>query len=95
MHFQQDFNKVSQKQFRGVCDQDCTVILLKVPSKWFLAMARVSLKGHSTYGPDPGTHYAARIQSPPDFGQFFEHAFYFYFFLRFMEQQRKQFLAYM
>lgn len=39
MHSQRDFNKVSQQQFRGVCDQDCTVILLKVPSKWFLATA--------------------------------------------------------
>lgn len=38
---------------------------------------RVSSKGHSTYGPDPGTHYAARIQSPPDFEQFSEHAFLF------------------
>lgn len=33
-----DPGKLSQQQFQ-VCDQDCTVILLKVPSKWFLATA--------------------------------------------------------
>lgn len=71
MHFQRDFNKVSQQQFRGVCDQDCTAILLKVPSKWFLATVvgsarRVTRHMAQILAP----HYAARIQSPPDFGQF-------------------------
>jgi hypothetical protein len=32
-----DSDKVPLRQFRGVCDQDCTAILLKVPSKWFPA----------------------------------------------------------
>ena len=71
MHFQRDFNKVSQQQFRGVCDQDCTAILLKVPSKWFLATVVGSARRvirHMAQILAP--HYAARIQSPPDFGQF-------------------------
>lgn len=71
MHFRRDFNKVAQQQFGGVCDQDCTAILLKVPSKWFLVTVvgsarRVTRHMAQILAP----HYAARIQSPPDFGQF-------------------------
>lgn len=97
MHFQRDFNKVSQKQFRGVCDQDCTVILLKVPSKWFLATAVGSVRRVTRHM----AQILARI-TQHEFNPLLisnnspNTLFYFYhFFLGFTEQQRKQFLAYM